>query len=45
MNLLVKSIYDFFSSNITREKKRTLSDFLDTVPEYCIKGDNGKSVV
>lgn len=41
MNLLVKSIYDFFSSNITREKKRTLSDFLDTVPEYCIKGDNG----
>lgn len=45
MILLVKSIYDFFFSNITRDIKRTLSDFLNTIPEYRIKGDDGIDII
>ena len=41
MEHLVKRIYDFFQDNVTLTPHRTLSDFLNTVPEYRIKSEDG----
>ena len=45
MEHLVKRIYDFFQDNVTLTPHRTLSDFLNTVPEYRIKSEDGIDMV